>query len=1264
MKLPVTLQSNLNEFNVPYVTDGRSAIVRQYGGVAQYKSALKRALDVAIKTEFKAKWRYKEYLKILKDKAKLTTVKPSASAWKSYDKYTLQNDDLTVYYNSQTKVELKNYIKQYRSQSDYLDDLTQDQYFANTAGEIKTNAVQLLDGFLKYHDVTQFISTFNGKKVWIALECVTNDGEQVDFCTKADVVLNADVAQTIVDDLNNKLTNYLEAYKSKLLRVRAIHIHVAKINPLAGSSYKPLPKWIQNKKAIINIKNDDDKCFLYSVLCGLDHHAGKDMNNAERVSKYKQRTNELIFNENDMPMQIDKLRSFEHKNNLKINVYCVDDEGIVPLYVSSLKDKTDLDFIHLFYHEEHYSYIKNFNRLFADGKMVCPYCCQYSISTKTGDYCQQSMEKHMAMCISGQRVTMPTAEKGGNIMRFKHFNNLNPSPIRIYADFETFNDKTAHHCSINGNTTFTTQHQPASYKILIVSDFLIDGFDKVAHYYKKEHLYCGADADINFIHTLSSYEQMLNDALKLQRDKYGNYKKMIITKENEDEHKQSKKCWICNTQYSKDNYKVRHHNHDTGLYHSTICSACNIQIKDTWQIPVMFHNLNYDKNVFFKSIVHMKDNIKKVSILADNTNQYKSFTINNFNFIDTMRFMNSSLAKLIENLPEDGMHFLKDLNKGDNAKLKYITQKGYFPYEWFDDINKLKLPISELKREHFDNALTISKLKDEEWIYIQELITENNITTFREFHDFYLHIDVNGLADVFENFRNTSIKYYKLEPCKYVGTPSFAWDALLLNFRVRLELLTDIEMYLMLEKGIRGGQSVVFKKHAKANNKYLDGFDESEPSKYITYLDANNLYAVPMSVKLPMKDFKWIDTIDMDTIMNYDDGDIGYILEVDLEYPKELHDLHNDYPLAPERLKIGKSEKLCGTFNDRKDYVVHIKNLKYYLEQGMILKKVSRVLSFYQTDWMKGWIDKNTNYRREAKNEFEKDYFKLMNNAVFGKTMENVRGRIDVKCAFDEKYFKKYTSKPNFNSADKIDMSKLNSSEDFFMLMKMNKTQVVLDKPIYAGFSILDISKLHMYKFHYGIMKPKYGESINLLMTDTDSFVYEINTDDLYKDMSEMKEHFDMSVYSGKLYIFTEPLFCGELYNKTNAKVIGKFKDETGDQIIKEFVGVRPKCYSFVTDDDVEHKKLKGISKCVVKKNIKFDSYKKCVFDELEAEDAYYNVNNIRTKDFSNYSLVQKKKAFSNTDDKRVWNGIHSYAYGHYKLEKDTKKVCQEGLNS
>lgn len=1048
-------------------------------------------------------------------------------------------------------------------------------------------------------------------------------------------------------------TKKLDEGYTRCINLQHVNIIVEKVKPLSGSSYIPLPDWVANKKAVINIQNEDNLCFLYCVLCGI-HNIYEEHNNT-RVSKYKKLIDErtLKYEDKDMPMKIDKIIHFENRNNLQINVFGIENKSIVPLYVSSNRNQQNVKLIQLLYITEgeksHYTYIKNFNKLMCEvgdknSNYVCPYCCEYRTTTEKG------IEKHKQYCISGQKVEVPSKN---TCIKFEHFNYINECPIRIYCDFESFGDRSFSHSSKNGKTEFKHKHIGASFKILVVSDIPLSiPYEEVDKYYTHSIIYKGIDANDEYIRKIQELEGILVNDMKTAQELNKDFRTMKISKKQLEEFKTSTHCWVCNSAFKGN--KVKHHNHFTGKYHSPLCTNCNIQIKDTIKIPVFFHNLNYDKNIFFKSLIHYK-NIKEVSILPDNEESYKAFSVGKLHFLDSAKFMNSSLESLIKNLPKDKIVFLKQLAKTDE-EFAYMQNKGFFPYEWFDCIEKLSLPIVDLTRHAFDNKLKLEKLSDEDWEYVQKLIKDLNITTFDEYHDFYLNIDVNGLADVFENFRNTSIETYKIDPCHYVGTPSFGWDAMLLLTKVNLDLLQDSDMYQFFERGIRGGQSVIFEKYCKANNKYLSDFDENEKSVYISYLDANNLYGEAMSHKLPIRNFQWCNDINEEMIRAYDEiSDNGYVLEVDLHYPKELHDLHNDYPLAPVQYKPLSSvcHKLCGTFEDKKDYIVHIKNLKLYLEQGLKLTKISRAVKFEQTTWLKDWIDLNTDFRKKAKNDFEKDYFKLMNNAVFGKTMENVRDRIEVKCAFDESYYMKYKSKPNYHSCKDFNTE---DESKTFMLMKLDKKTVCLDKPIYAGFTILDLSKHHMYDFHYNTMKPLYGDKIKLMMTDTDSLVYKIETDDFYDDMKRYKQYFDMSEYST----------INPIFNETNKKVIGKFKDETGDCIPKEFIGVRSKVYcmtaelpSFYQELNSEEqksldkklltKKLKGIPKNIVKKEINVEHYSNCVLKNKDhiAE----GIVAFRTKDLSNYTIQQNKVALRNKDDKRIWDGLNSYAYGHWRLK-------------
>ena len=296
-----------------------------------------------------------------------------------------------------------------------------------------------------------------------------------------------------------------------------------------------------------------------------------------------------------------------------------------------------------------------------------------------------------------------------------------------------------------------------------------------------------------------------------------------------------------------------------------------------------------------------------------------------------------------------------------------------------------------------------------------------------------------------------------------------------------------------------------------------------------------------MSQKLPKNGFKWINDvmeIDEKFIKNYDgDSDKGYVLEVDVKYPRKLHDLHSDLPFLPKRMKIDKCKKLVCNLCNKKKYAVHIRSLKQALNHGLKLKKFHRIIEFNREAWLKTYIDMNTELRKIAKYDFEKDFFKLMNNAVFGKTMENVRKHRDIKLVTTDKKRSKLVSEPNYHT--------MNYISENLSIIEMKKTNVKMNKPIYLGSSILEISKLLMHEFWYDYMKPKDDDNVKLCYMDTDSFIMNIKTEDFYKDIAnDAEKRFDTSNYE-----CDRPLPTGK-----NKKVIGLMKDELGGRIITEFV--------------------------------------------------------------------------------------------------------------
>jgi hypothetical protein len=561
----------------------------------------------------------------------------------------------------------------------------------------------------------------------------------------------------------------------------------------------------------------------------------------------------------------------------------------------------------------------------------------------------------------------------------------------------------------------------------------------------------------------------------------------------------------------------------------------------------------------------------------------------------------------------------------DDNERGLLLRKGVYPYDYMNGFGKLE-DTSLPAKDDFYSRLNDEDITDAEYEHAQNVWKTFKMKSMREYHDLYLKTDVILLADVFEKFRDVCVKNYKLDPCWYYTSPGLAWDACLKMTRIELELLTDVDMVLMIEKGIRGGVSMISTRYSEANHKYMSDYDKSKLSKYIMYLDANNLYGWAMSQKMPFSGFGWMPEDEFEYWRER-----PCILEVDLDYPLHLHDYHNDYPLAPERLMVDGVEKLVPNLMNKEKYVVHHETLKLYESLGLRITKIHRIIEFNESAWMKQYIDLNTQLRTAAKNDFEKDFFKLMNNSVFGKTMENVRNRVDIQLVTTEEKARKLISKPNYKSRTIF-------SENL-VAVHMGRTKLKYDKPIYLGMSILNVSKNLMYDFHYNYVKEKWGAKAKLLFTDTDSLMYEIETEDFYEDIKDdVHEMFDTSNYPR-----SHP---SGIETGVNKKKIGMMKDEAGGRIIVEFVGLRAKLYSFKIEGGMVTKRCKGVKRSVVEKDITHENFKECL---ESGKKELRKMNVIRSHGHNIYSEEVNKVALSREDDKRIIleDGINTNAIGY-----------------
>ena len=878
-------------------------------------------------------------------------------------------------------------------------------------------------------------------------------------------------------------------------------------------------------------------------------------------------------------MKLKDISKFEKLNPSLpgINVFSNEGKKFYPLRMA---ERDCLNTIDLFLYEEdgvsHYTLIKNFSRLFRS-----------QITSRTNEQIQickkrfshytkpELLEKHIKYCSNNVTVKMP---KENTMLYFKNNEKQLPIPFVVYADFECFT-KPMNTCSPNPKESYNynyQKHEPSGFCFYIKG--IVDTVFSPIVYTKNED---SDDVARIFVDKLTKVTN------KLYNDFYCTPIPLRLTKTEQKSFNKAKTCHICNKELLSD--KVRDHCHFTGKYRGAAHNSCNLQCRKPMILPVIFHNLQgYDAHLFIKELACLPGELNCIPSTEEKyisfskkikVDEYKSRKTGEMiplyfeiRFIDSFKFLQTSLANLVGNLQPDDFYNTKEIFK---KNVNLLTRKGVYPYDYVSSMEKLsetQLP----PKEEFYSKLNDEEITDDDYQHAINVWNTFKCKTIRDYHDLYLKSDVLLLADVFENFRATCLKHYNLDPTHYFTSPGLAWDACLKETGQELQLIHDYDMLMMFERGIRGGISHISKRYAEANNKHMKDYNPDKESTYIKYLDANNLYGWAMSQSLPTHGFKWMKDITKDKVMDIlekanhsmsNRGRKGYIFEVDLEYPSNLWESHNDYPLAPEKMIVNGVEKLICHFKPRKNYVVHYRNLRQYLEMGMRITAVHRGISFYQSSWMEPYIRKNTELRKTAANSFEKDFFKLMNNSVFGKTIENIRKRQNIFLIDNRKKAVKLTSRPNFDRATIFDKN--------LIAVHMKKTEVYFNKPVYVGQAILDLSKTLMFDFHYNYIKKKYKDKAELLFTDTDSLMFQIHTEDFYKDISyDIQTKFDTSDYP--------PNHPSGILTGANKKVIGMFKDEVAGKQITCFVGLRPKLYSFKIEQDKEVRKCKGIKKNVM----------------------------------------------------------------------------------
>ncbi|XP_064472389.1 uncharacterized protein LOC135386401 [Ornithodoros turicata] len=544
-------------------------------------------------------------------------------------------------------------------------------------------------------------------------------------------------------------------------------------------------------------------------------------------------------------------------------------------------------------------------------------------------------------------------------------------------------------------------------------------------------------------------------------------------------------------------------------------------------------------------------NLGEPWILASSSEKIRGLNIDDLHFRDTTQFFNLSLSNLVETLLTSGGEsaFLCTRQMFDD-RFRCLLKKGVYPYTFVDSFEAYDLPALPPK-EAFKNDLNNEDISDEDYQYARDIFEYFECSNPGDHTRLYVTLDTCQLCDVVLYFRKITLETNAIDILRTVSLASYAWSSALKLTKVKLELMSDREMYETIEKGIRGGICNSFHRYCRPNHEGCDDYDPQQEKKLIQYLDVNSLYAYAMTFHLPTGGFKWVDPSslgDIDFLKIPHDSEVGYVYVVDLSNPEELHALMRNFPLAPEHRTVDEGElspyqrnlkealalnapprrKLLLICYDKESYVVHYYLHALYVRLGMKIKHIHAILSFRQDNFLSVFVHRNLALRNVSTTKFERLLYKTITNSTFGKTIQNVRRM--------KRYTIAYDKESALKKASAVDFQHFHILSDKCILYEMKQRRIKCTHPIYVGFAILEISKVRMYSSIYESLFSHLSCSVQLIYGDTDSIIFALTCESLVEQLMEIQHELDLSSYPPD-----HPLF-----NAEHANQIGYFKDETG----------------------------------------------------------------------------------------------------------------------
>ena len=1128
--------------------------------------------------------------------------------------------------------------------------------------------------------------------------------------------IDMDVVESSMTDFAHKIEQYASGeIGGSAFQIKAINwvkICLVAYQPSQGGAKLKLPTAIVNKHCCINPDNDDEACFEHALRCFWYHdqlQQRKSGNHFERISMYANFPEaDIDFSMITRPMSVDKnrLERFETANQVCLNVWTYRDSNVkcrpydfYKLYATRQNHAPVCNLIYISNEDHtrfHYAWIKNLSALLNTTEDHHWWChrCQNKF-TKKARY-----QQHMAMneCfLAGERaVQISLPDEKNSVIEFSRAAAETLVPYVIIADFECYcQPLTQRECTQSRFTplehalpdSFHHEHIPNSYSYQVI--------DAVTQVTADPVTYNGLNPCFHFVKTIMNLTrswcyQWINTNGSVAGFKvvvgfhngkrYDFHPIMDGIAQIIEEAMNEQKAEALGISYE-------------ALLLAELADQEPVDVEDPSEVSLK--DLCQSRGWCMRTLTN-KLRLPSLTVTPKTNEDYLAIRFGLITFMDTMNLQAASLDALVKRLePKDFV--LTDRYFGSRfgaAVAEKMHRKGVYPYEYMEgplQMQELKLPPLEA----FYSSLSQASLKPDDYEFAQYVWQTFECKTMEDYHNWYNTHDTLLQSDVFVRHRNICLQNFQLDPFHFISTPGYAFQSMLKKTEVKLDLITGegVDQVIFVERMIRGGISMIGEqRYARSNSTMMichpnpeiqARFDPTMPETQIQYYDMKNLYGWCMSQYLPQGGYAWNQELwDEARILSIPlDAPVGYFFEVDLETPEELHDWMMSLPAAPVRRAIVKeelspvqrwlapnykgTEKLICDLHPKQKYGVHYRTLQVYLEMGVKLVAVHRVLQFQQSDWLRPYVEQCKDLRAQATTEFEKDFWKLMVNAIYGKLMENVRKYLRFELAASPKSFQRYCSHPDFEGYVEF-------RKDTLMGVRIRRTQVMMNKPIAIGAAILDISKAHMYHFWYKEIKTRFDPRIkpadwpfkvHLLMMDTDSFCFELEgppvpemtvvKSGLVATWMDLHAVIDASTYPPDHF----------MYHSKFATQIGVMKDECCGELILEFVGLRAKMYAYnhiplmegivkkhSTSEIIDKKVAKGIPRFIIKNQMSLDLYKQVLGQPRQVHRVEYD--QFRSLNHRIYTSRVSKIGLRAFDDKRfLADGIYSWPHGHYLSE-------------